>query len=38
MRNLVFTKTFDKAFKKFAEKNQLLRSAAYPGDGGEYGD
>ena len=27
MRNIVFTKTFDKAFQKFAGKNQLLRAA-----------
>lgn len=25
MRNLVFTKTFDKSFQKFAGKNQVLR-------------
>jgi len=27
MRNIVFTKTFDKAFQKFAGRNQLLRLA-----------
>ena len=27
MRNLIFTKTFDKSFQKFAGKNQLLRFA-----------
>lgn len=27
MRNLIFTKTFDKSFQKFAGKNHLLRFA-----------